>query len=297
MRAARFRRVPCGLAAALALCGSLVAVPAPVAAEDAEGIAWEKSFSAALKQARRSGKPVMAGFRADWCPWCRKLDTVTYVDPRVIELSRAFVGVQVDIEGGLEEREVSYEYGFVELPTIAFFSPQGRLLMALKRYQGPDEFPDTLRAALETAARVERWERGLKAKDEGARAEGLARLGAHLFALERREESRKLLQRAIRLDRGRPVAERKTSRLLLGRIRLDQRKGSDAERRAREALALEPASPPEDALALLLLGNAQQLDGRLEAARASWALALETEPDGTAADDARRFLRTESPAH
>jgi tetratricopeptide (TPR) repeat protein len=296
MPAARFRRVLRGLAAALALCWSLATFPARVAAEDAAGIAWEKSFSAALKQARRTGKPVMAGFRADWCPWCRKLDTVTYADPRVIELSRAFVGVQVDIEGGLEEREVSYEYGFVQLPTIAFFSPQGRLLMALKRYQGPDEFPDTLRVALETAARVERWERALKAKDEDARAEGLACLGAHLFALERREESHKLLERATRLDRGRPVAERKTSRLLLGRIRLDQRKESDAEGLAREALALQPASPPEDALALVLLGNAQQLDGRFEAARASWELALETDPDGIAADDARRFLRTEPPS-
>jgi tetratricopeptide (TPR) repeat protein len=282
-----------GAAAAIAGMGVCVS-PAPAAAGEAAaapGIAWEETFPKALKQARKLGKPVMADFWAEWCHWCEKLDRETYSDPAVIELSRRFVPVKVNTEGGLEEREITYEYGFVELPTIAFFSPEGHLLTRLERYQGPQDFLETLRGALEVAERVAAWERDLEADDQATRAASLAELGAHLFGQGRLDESRKLLEKAAKRDAARPVSERKATRVDLGRIRLAQAKEKDAARLAREALALEPAERAEDARALVLLGSALHRAGDVEEARTAWERALATDPDGAAAEEARAALR------
>jgi len=274
-----------------ALLAAFVALAVPSRAEPAgDGIAWEKSFDQALKQARATGRPVMADFWADWCHWCELLDTTTYVDPAVVELSRKFVPVKVNTEGSLADRELTFEYGFDDLPTVAFFSPQGRLLLRLGHYQGPEDFPATLHAALEVAERVMAWEGALDEKDAGGRAEALAALGAHLFEQHRLDESRKLLEKAGKLDGGRPASERKRSRVLQGRIRLEQGKAKDARRLAQEALDLEPAVASEDAGALLLLGDAWLADGDGESARASWLRVLETDPEGPAAERARAAL-------
>jgi tetratricopeptide (TPR) repeat protein len=279
-------------AALLAAAAVCLAVPgAPAAGAEDAGVAWEETFPRALKRARREGKPVMADFWADWCHWCEKLDAETYSDAAVVELSRSFVPVKVNTEGGLEEREITYEYGFAELPTVAFFSPEGHLLLRLGRFQGPGDFLGTMREALEVAARVGAWEQGAESGDDATRAASLAALGAHLFEQGRLEESRKLLEGAAKRDAGRPISERKTTRLTLGRIRLGQEKEKDAARLAREALALEPPAPPVDARALVVLGHALHERGELDEARASWQRAVEIDPGSEAAEEARAALR------
>jgi len=276
---------------AFAVCLGLSASPTRAEeSADASGVAWEESFSKALKRARKESKPVMADFWADWCHWCEKLDRETYSDPAVIELSRGFVPVKVNTEGGLEEREITYEYGFVDLPTVAFFSSEGHLLTRLGRFQGPEDFVGTLRDALDLAQRVDAWERGSEGGDDSIRAASLAALGTHLFERGRLEESRKLLEKAAKRDDARPVTERKATRVTLGRIRLEQEKEKDAARLAGEALALAPAAPAEDARALIVLGNAARERGRLEEARAAWERALGLAPEGPTADEARAAL-------
>ncbi|MDR3690801.1 MAG: thioredoxin family protein [Fimbriimonas sp.] len=63
--------------AASAVFALLVAAPAFGA-----GDAWLTSYDAAVKQAKKTGKPIMADFTgSDWCTWCMKLHQEVFSKP------------------------------------------------------------------------------------------------------------------------------------------------------------------------------------------------------------------------
>ena len=78
------------LALALLLAGSAGERPAPPTV----AIKWERKFDEALREAKRSGKPVVVDFWAEWCGWCHRLDRTTYADPAVIRTRPGFRGRQ-----------------------------------------------------------------------------------------------------------------------------------------------------------------------------------------------------------
>src|SRR5262245_31561269 len=186
------------------------------AAGSTKGIRWERQFEEALKKARAARKPVIVDFWAEWCGWCHRLDQTTYVDPLVVKLSQEFVPVKVDTEGGRKHTEIALRYNVSTLPTIIFLSAGGRQVLKVGQFQGPGQFPKTMEAAREAAAKVMAWEAALD--KDGQDAKALFFLGRHMFEQEFYEESRDLLYRAAAADTSRPVADRKQARMLLGII-------------------------------------------------------------------------------
>ena len=59
-------------------------------------IVWESCFEAAQAEAQQAKMPMLLSFHTPGCGWCRKLDAETFTDPKVLELSRRFVGVHVE---------------------------------------------------------------------------------------------------------------------------------------------------------------------------------------------------------
>ncbi len=232
----------------------------------ASGIRWERQFEEAMRKARAARKPILVDFWAEWCGWCHKLDTTTYADPAVVKLSESFVAVKVDTEGSARGQAIAFRYDVSSLPTIAFLSPHGRPLMRLNGFQGPGQFPRTLEAARDVAKRVMGWEDTLEKRPEDP--ETLAALGVHLFEQDALVESGQLLARAIRLDEGRPLDERKQTRMLLGAILKTQKKHAEAERVLKAALMLP--SHAYDAKILYVLGKNYLAWGRPDDGR--WAL-------------------------
>jgi tetratricopeptide (TPR) repeat protein len=141
------------------------------------------------------------------------------------------------------EREPSAQHRAETLPTIAFLS--WRLPVHTPRF----ERPETFRAP---RGRAPPWLRGhgwsALARDRDD-ALALSALGVLLSEEKLFAESRDLLRRAARVDRSRPAIERKRTRRALARAETEAGQRDEAVRLLKEAIAITPADPGEDAAA------------------------------------------------
>jgi thiol-disulfide isomerase/thioredoxin len=265
---------------------ALILAGAPTAAAP-PGIRWERSFEVALRKAKAQGKPVFVDFWAPWCGWCQRLDETTYVDPEVVRLSKDFVAVKVNTEGGRNETLVALRYNVSDLPTMAFLSPGGRSIARVTGFQGPGQFPRELTIAREAAREFISWERSI---DKNPRdGEALTKMGLYLFDQEAYEESRDVLVQAVRFDEGLPSAERKRSRMMLAIVRHYERRFRDAEVLLKEAIALRPPGPNEAQL-LYILGRVYKAWGHDDRAREVLAQVVQSFPQSPFAQRAQDTL-------
>ncbi len=116
--------------------------PSPEPAAPKE-IQWITSEPEGLALARQAQKPIMIDFYADWCLPCVKMDRETFTDPRVISQLGRFVSIRVDLTESTEEgTRLTEKYSVAVIPTIAFFSPSGKLLseFTINGFTPADEF-------------------------------------------------------------------------------------------------------------------------------------------------------------
>lgn len=114
----------------------------------AKAIAWEPSFEAALEKAKAEGKLVMVDFYADWCGACRSLDSKTFTDAGVIDGSRRFVNVKVDVE---KRSAIAARYGVRSLPTVGWLRGDGSPIGGIVGAYPPKPFLLAMEAAQKRA--------------------------------------------------------------------------------------------------------------------------------------------------
>ena len=113
--------------------------------EAAAEVSWLTSYEEAMTAARKNKQPVMIDFYADWCGWCKRLDSDTYINKDVVALAQEFVSLKIDadVEGDLSSR-----YKVVGLPTILFIDSDGKEIHRVVGYRPPDAFVNEMNSAL-----------------------------------------------------------------------------------------------------------------------------------------------------
>jgi thiol:disulfide interchange protein len=102
-------------------------------------VAWESDMPAALERARNEGKPVLVNFYADWCVWCKRLETTTLRDANVASvLQNKVVPLSLNVEG--DGKELSNEYRVDGLPTVIVLDAGGQEIGRIPGYMPPDSF-------------------------------------------------------------------------------------------------------------------------------------------------------------
>jgi thiol:disulfide interchange protein DsbD len=108
------------------------------------------SVQAIDNSVKTGGKPIMIDFYADWCAQCKELDKFTYTDKNVVELSKSFNNIKVDLTNsipGMEEK-----FGIKGLPVVIFMKPNGEEIKELRvtGFLQPAEFEKRMKILLES---------------------------------------------------------------------------------------------------------------------------------------------------
>jgi len=137
-----------------AMTGGMIST-APTVNEEphqASGVNWlHISPEEGLAQAKSSGKPMMIDFWAEWCAACKELDHKTFSDPSVSPIiNDKFIAVKVDgTKITPELKAIWARYGVRGLPTVVFFTPEGKELERFEAFRTVEQVMPVLARVLD----------------------------------------------------------------------------------------------------------------------------------------------------
>lgn len=101
-------------------------------------------------EAKRTGKPLLLDFYADWCISCKEMEIKTFANPAVAKKMQEFILVQADVTRNTAEHQALLkQYGLFGPPGILLFNPAGeeKINQRVVGFMPPDRFLLRLNAA------------------------------------------------------------------------------------------------------------------------------------------------------
>ena len=162
-------------------------------------IQWVEGFEEAFARAKKTGRPLMVKFTADWCGPCKALDREAFSDKKVIALSQRFVCTKVDID---KHGEIAEKYDVAGIPRVIMLSPGNE---TLSDFMGQRPTKDVL-MAMETALKKAGPAKGLDRPAAGLRlapsgGSEVQRLRAEVDSLRQEVRQLKEMVRKLLEDR------------------------------------------------------------------------------------------------
>ncbi len=91
---------------------------------------WFDNEEAAFAEARKTNKPVLIDFWAEWCEACKHMDTTTFADPKVQEKlkEKSWVLLRLDLSESTDHNEeIQQRFHVAGLPTLLLMPANGDL--------------------------------------------------------------------------------------------------------------------------------------------------------------------------
>ncbi len=134
-------------------------------------IAWfSGSWEECLAEAQRTNRIIFVDLWMPWCPYCKKMDALTFSDPSVLSEMRELVPFSVNTTDPSNAKLVR-RFKTGAPPALVFLEPSGELRDVLSGYIPPKVFLDELRRVkrnertlTDLRSRISRDERDLEAR-------------------------------------------------------------------------------------------------------------------------------------
>lgn len=113
--------------------------------QQAGSIRWLDSADEALRQAKQTGKPIIAYVTSDHCGYCRKMERESWSSPRVVgSVNQQYIPLKINASHQPEQAKALQVQAF---PTTLLLNQEGRVATGSAGYLAPAQLTSLLQEA------------------------------------------------------------------------------------------------------------------------------------------------------